>query len=1689
MAEVLQIDPNTLQPQVFSPKDDTIIPSFEIESLFNPEGSKVEFFIYDLNNNLLTSDYNYRNWRTIDDPSLAKTGEISTMEVKPSEDVVQYGFDTGEVNTIYNFTNYQLDSSPDNLYYISDISANRTELRLKTNIFESAQIESTFREFELNVLDADYFDEFYINFGNNNLYIAVNAQLDETLEDTSILIKLYEPLPTQYVVKDEIYVVTKVAESVGYQVTFDEVIEVFDDLTYLKGPNTSLDLNAQTNNSSEYKSYSELQATPLSSSFYQLKQIANQKGINLNVDYTSYSNFTYFSSAKTRLENFYYKAKLIETYQYSQSIIENYNPTLTPSTQISGSGGVYKSKIEDIIKNFDGYDYFLYYNSESKAWPKQNSTQPYILASYSGSTVKTWLGSDNENSAYYGGELLSGSNFDNENQNNLFYTIPEFIREDTDNNPYRLFINMMGQHFDNLWLYTKQVTEKLDRDNRVAYGISKDLVADTLRSLGTKLYGGGFAVEDIYTNFLGFNTSGSLSPPTGSELITNYITASGDAVPLGDAHKELYKRLYNNLPHLLKKKGTIEGIRNLITIYGIPQTILRISEFGGKDKYNYNDYDYSYDRYSYALKTQMSASALIPWKPLVNTLGGSTTAYVDTDYWEILYTEDSGGDTSSGYDFPNSIQFRFKTEGRPTNTRYSQSIFVKKNPTIEATADSQSFDFGVFLTYDPSVLDTGSYSGSVPSAYKDYGNLEFIISGSTYASCSVYLPFYDGKWWSGMVTRNINDRVVGPRDTTDYFTLYAGNNIYNGPDGDKIGFYSTSTLSTTYGNSWINYHATSSGKDGVWYGGYISGSVVGVKTYHPSNTIFSGSLQEFRYSNHVLGPGVFKDFVMNPESIEGIGISGTGSSFEVINFRAPFGNELFELTSSNISYHTHSLKSMHPAVTASAPSQIVPSFIYSGSGGFTSSSLYRVIWEGDNPTGSYADKHTETYYLDQPVAGLKNRSTDKIRIENNTIFENVLSNQVSIQQSPIISQSYMRDVNILEVAFSPQNEINDDIIQTYGYFSLADYIGDPRFVSSSARTYPDLDVLQREYFKKYYKQYNIFDYVRLIKYFDNSLFKMIKDYVPARTALNTGVVIKQHMLERNRQRPAQMSYIQPEYTSSISVATFSGSAGGSVNQYNTGSFNQSWTQSIATPSGSVIQIHDSQEEFYNGEYDGSYVLVTTQSLNEANTYKSTGVGTMSIPSGSVNLPFDLSPYDVLDNNVTGSTKDDLIQVVDYLTAATFPSNYTAILSGSAEKAQVNKSFFTTKANIDPRYDGCELTSTDYNNYTAGDVSYGSTAVIDKHPTYFAHFSKGIYTLESLNEVVFTLDYLIPSDANVPENISSIGEIPGVLRIKGDGAYQYITSNNFEHGRRCSVDFVKDIVQYSKMENGNFYQDYFQLIESTGSNKFEVNWGGVENQSYPIVQGGAEYATLASNQVGYSNNSFTNGIWFHYSSSTSYGWAQQFKYDPSSYNLHAFIETGSGFLSLMGDAYTNTGTPAFNKYFLSELYEISFQKRYFGFAEEAYKFNANSSGSFFGIEFNHRGFTDFNLPFIPEKGDEILLRSSSKEIVKFTLTSPFFDSGGDPPYVTGSVGLAKYPYSASCFPNPQDYDFPISSSFTIRRKMSQDNKVILKMPILNNVLGDLTPSSDGYLIPEDFTQENRDKVGKLIAVLKGNNVFT
>jgi hypothetical protein len=308
---------------------------------------------------------------------------------------------------------------------------------------------------------------------------------------------------------------------------------------------------------------------------------------------------------------------------------------------------------------------------------------------------------------------------------------------------------------------------------------------------------------------------------------------------------------------------------------------------------------------------------------------------------------------------------------------------------------------------------------------------------------------------------------------------------------------------------------------------------------------------------------------MNPQSIE------SEDTPNQLAFRASLGGELY----------TGSL-SIHPKVTGS---WVITSSFTSGNNSWTSSLT---------PLFTY---NIEYNYYDQPAVGIQNPITDKIKIVNSILPSgDTLSPYISIQQNPAISQSVTKDIDYVEVAFSPQNEINIDIYDQLGYFNIGEYIGDPRQVPTQNTSYPDLDRLRDAYFEKYTSNYNEWDYIRLIKFFDNSLFKMIQDWVPARTSLAAGVVIKQHVLERNKYPLPQLTQSQHYYTGSISHLTIvqdgmttpisstdfesypleetSGGSGGSLESSELLVYS---TSSIVLGAGSDIKINLSQSGIYN----------------------------------------------------------------------------------------------------------------------------------------------------------------------------------------------------------------------------------------------------------------------------------------------------------------------------------------------------------------------------------------------------------------------------------------------------------------------------------------------------------------------------
>ena len=1357
MGNVIKVNPFEYSIRNYESTDTGLVTEFELDSQFT-DSSYVELYVYDMNENLIRLDLNHLNYTAHPD---ASDNTIRKITLHPDKDLKNLGFNQGEYIVYYNFLINHIGTQSFPLY-IESISSDRKEIKLNSTSLSALDLNNQANAFIRFREQQIYFVDFNLNLGGNDLVIANNLKIEnENTDNPSILIKLYEELPTEYNEKDEVWVVTNFNEPTAYKVEFPKIPNKVRDNVRMAGPNFNIPLKSQVNNSSQNLSKADILSNTSNASFNQIQKVISSSGVEINVDYTDASNFVHFSSLSTRLENFNYKLHLLENYSSSLSTLNNVSNSSSTTT-------ILDTKIKNVISNFDGFEYYLYYTSGSKAWPKTTSQPPYELAKTDSVEALTWLGSNDYTNSNYGGYLLSASLYDEKNPNQLLKSIPEYLREDPQNKPYELFIDMVAQYYDTVWLHTKDITQKYNTDNRLDFGISKDLVADAIRDFGVKLYQNNFSNQDLYTAFLGMTPSGSLFPfpnlttdlpaQPGSEFVDTLISASNDVIPLDDVNKSLYKRIYHNIPYLLNTKGTLTGLRALITSYGIPDTILRISEFGGKDKVNSNDWDYYFHKFNYAWDTQGTNTLNTPWEvnekfkvdPLTDspgtvefrfktpgippkpepipdalyakcTLKGYTTSPggITNDTVIIENIDTSASDLDVFISLVNNLGFSYNGNlnfglgifgvageeddgGRYVNfSPFASIVSITPSPTISGeyhalltsslylnqyvstdntaglvgseleiisgsweiidpnksplngganfietpfetptqpitsqtlwyTTSSLGVDKALILEYTGSYLDSGSYSGSIPDPYYQYGNLKYISQPNTpqELTCSISLPFFNEDWWSVMIRNNglANDAdfIITEPHLFDFIisedgkyivkestsntsnlgniNLFASNKIYNGNDGTKIGFFESAS---------IEGNGTGEG----WENGDISHFAKGYDSYKN----FDGNLQEIRYYNVALGNTAFKDYVMNPLSIEG---NGLNTSPDQLTFRASLGSEgdilnkggteivtqfddIFVTQNGNIlitqgNSGANSLQgnSLHPKIAGT----------WEISESFANNSLYNL--EEDillNPNREY-------YFLDQPAVGLKNRITDKIRFEEDVHEKgDTLSPYRRVTQKTEASASYTDNINYLEVAFSPQNELNDDIINQIGHFNVGDYIGDPKH-RFEGTNYKDLHKLSEEYFQKYIKNYNLKDFIRLIKFFDNSLFKMIKDFIPLRTSLSSGLVIKQHLLERNKYKQPVVSQENEIFTGSIQTAFISGSTGGMLNPFNdvkmspqgedgNGPDNkfaltQSWADTTPSLIGDHTKIYDNQDEFYDGIYSGSLVEVTNGELNE-----------------------------------------------------------------------------------------------------------------------------------------------------------------------------------------------------------------------------------------------------------------------------------------------------------------------------------------------------------------------------------------------------------------------------------------------------------------------------------------------------------
>ena len=578
---IYEIEPNGLSGfKALPPEDIDLITSTEVSKTFKPNDNFIELSFFTLDNTRLETISTYDRYSILSGDKKDGLDGNSEIGIDVQGDYLAYGYGSTEGKVLYNFLDYPYSNTaiPQD-FYIESISTDRTELRLVSVNLDSSTVLDTTNEIKTQFDGSAYIPDFHLYFGNNIFFTIVNIDAKAFRETTAVIVKLLEPLPRTIGVKATLNIVEKVSDSIAYEintvVTPDKEV-----IPTLRGANFTVDLNDQATEPSQYFNYNELFSFASYNSYREINSLFNEKGAELGIDYSDFANFINFSSAEERLRNFRYKLQLLESYQAQLDVIQGTDPeqpNSTPPLGYTGTGATgttqyWKSLIEGIINNFDHYERHLFYENDDSAWPKlvSNSTsisKPHINLSSTDAGAIAW----------YNAELQDAILFDAQNGDLLRNTVPSYLIEDPDNRPYELIVHMVAQHFDNIWIYTNQVSEKYDADNRLDRGASKDLIEELLKNFGVKLYTSNKSVEDLFRYF----TTNSYD--SGDESIAPIISAIGqESVSQNDYQKEIYKRIYHNLPLLMKSKGTERGLRALINCFGIPSDVLKVRVFGGE---------------------------------------------------------------------------------------------------------------------------------------------------------------------------------------------------------------------------------------------------------------------------------------------------------------------------------------------------------------------------------------------------------------------------------------------------------------------------------------------------------------------------------------------------------------------------------------------------------------------------------------------------------------------------------------------------------------------------------------------------------------------------------------------------------------------------------------------------------------------------------------------------------------------------------------------------------------------------------------------------------------------------------------------------------------------------------------------------------------------------------------------------
>ena len=1058
----------------------------------------------------------------------------------------------------------------------------------------------------------------YLHFGDNRVALVTNTREDKQtfkVYPYGTLIKLYEPLPDDIDETNNVYVVREVLPQKTEVVDLIPYDQEDEDLLILRNPDSANVDSPISKRSTDLKSFTDLVTTDK-----KLKQnIINKyisgslKPVELNIDYSNYENFINFSSAEKRLKNFKYKIQLIENYTAESS-----------SFAALSSGSVdaikFENQIEDIKNNFDGYETYLYNVSSSyvsssvgvvydASWPKSGSgtyADPFVPISSSEANFTNWYGSVvNSTGQIYSASLYDGSNF-----NRLTNLLPQHVTEDVGNNQFLDFMDMIGQHFDELWVYTKAIADVTDRQNDLSEGFSKDLIFNLSKALG-------FDVQDG-KDLLDLSRSGFGQKASGSAF-SLYTSGSLSSPGESDISKEITKRIIASMPYLLKSKGTIGSLKGLINCYGIPSSILRIREYGGIQKDNQRAQFEIARKFTKALGFQSSQYVETTWADDDNSSMKPETIEVrfrspstgsdqilvqkDTD-WAIKLKDNSVEDNYGTVSFMLSGSTGYKEISSSLLPVYDgeyHSVMLRKSKINTELFPFTSFETGslvnppflpgtnsaergeIEIVSSSNVAKNGSKSLRHRNTSTDGTSYTYFYRNpgdeySSYSSAITDVSQYETYLFSAFAKASgstvdslgsltlfeldSNENVVNWNEEFDYSTNEGGikssqrvglnetewkqiqvKKTIKFPNTAKLGvrFENNKPSSTIFWDE-VSLRKVSANTDTIAdafrYDLFVKKYDAGLDRvrFSSKTSLIISSSESQSYNAAWTGSGDLFIGGNNTTPFSANKLSGSLMEFRL--WTEPLEEEFFDI-------HVASPKSYVGNTVSSSYTNLVRRFSFDDNTTLSEGGNLRDVsanqtytqsgsargFGGNNFFQSVVDK-TKTLV---PNHGPNRRMATKIRIENNALSgsganlnRNSRFDQSSNDFAPIDSPK-------LGIYFSPTDVINEDIVSSFANLDFNQYLGDPR--DNFSENYRELIDISDTYFQKYSGNNNFWDYMHLIKFYDQSVFKQLKKLVPARAKAHMGTLVEGNIFERPKS-PVQQSnpsFTQPVYRDTINI--------------------------------------------------------------------------------------------------------------------------------------------------------------------------------------------------------------------------------------------------------------------------------------------------------------------------------------------------------------------------------------------------------------------------------------------------------------------------------------------------------------------------------------------------------------------------